>query len=316
MTDHDHPYKRLFSHPEMVADLIRGFLHQELAEVCDLSTLKRCNGSYVTDDLRDREDDIIWQVKWGDKSLILYLLIEFQSQPDPLMPIRVMSYSSLLWQDLVRTKHISPTKPLPAIIPLVLYNGETPWRVPANIRDAIGEMPGGLTHMRPSVPYILLDEHRIDVDRQVEERNLAASLFKLEQSSTSHELYELGERLNAWMAKREDLEELRKDFSLVFEYSIVPGHTEIKNPNPFRGEAMISEKINRWIAEYKAEGEAKGKAEGKAEGRIEGIIISFKEYLQNKRFTKEEVRADIERLHKNGVISQDDLQYVIRELGI
>ena len=95
---------------------------------------------------------------------------------------------------------------------------------------------------------------------------------------------------------------------------------------------MISEKINRWIAEYKAEGktegkaeglaegEAKGKAEGKAEGRtegrIEGIIISFKEYLQNKRFTKEEVRADIERLHKNGVISQDDLQHVIRELGI
>ena len=114
------------------------------------------------------------------------------------------------------------------------------------------------------------------------------------------------------MAKREDLEELRKDFSLVFEYSIVPGHTEIKNPNPFRGEAMISEKINRWIAEYKAE----GKAEGRTEGRIEGIIISFKEYLQNKRFTKEEVRADIERLHKNGVISQDDLQHVIRELGI
>jgi predicted transposase/invertase (TIGR01784 family) len=312
MTDHDHPYKRLFSHPEMIADLIRGFLHQELAEVCDLSTLKRCNGTYVTDDLREREDDIIWQVKWGDTSLILYLLIEFQSQPDPSMPVRIMSYMSLLWQDLIRTKHIVPTKPLPAVIPLVLYNGDIPWEIPANIGDAIGEMPRGLKHMRPSVPYILLDEHRVNVDKQVEERNLTASLFKLEQSSTSYELYELGERLNAWMAMKEELEELRKDFSLVFEYSILPGHEEINNPNPFRGDTMISEKINRWIAEYKAE----GKAEGRAEGRAEGIIILLKEHLLNNRLTKEEVRADIEKLQKNGVISQDDLQRAIKELGI
>ena len=266
----------------------------------------------MTDDLREREDDIIWQVKWGDTSLILYLLIEFQSQPDPSMPVRIMSYMSLLWQDLIRTKHIVPTKPLPAVIPLVLYNGDIPWEIPANIGDAIGEMPRGLKHMRPSVPYILLDEHRVNVDKQVEERNLTASLFKLEQSSTSYELYELGERLNAWMAKKEELEELRKDFSLVFEYSILPGHEEINNPNPFRGDTMISEKINRWIAEYKAE----GKAEGRAEGRAEGIIILLKEHLLNNRLTKEEVRADIEKLQKNGVISQDDLQRAIKELGI
>jgi hypothetical protein len=25
--DHDHPYKLLFSHPEMVEDLLRGFVH-------------------------------------------------------------------------------------------------------------------------------------------------------------------------------------------------------------------------------------------------------------------------------------------------
>ena len=71
---------------------------------------------------------------------------------------------------------------------------------------------------------------------------------------------------------------------------------------------MISEKINRWIAEYKAE--------GKAEGRAEGIIILLKEHLLNNRLSKEEVRADIEKLQKNGVISQDDLKRAIKELGI
>lgn len=106
------------------------------------------------------------------------------------------------------------------------------------------------------------------------------------------------------MAKKEDLEELRKDFSLVFEYSILPGHEEIKNPNPFRGDTMISEKINRWIAEYKAE------------GRVDGIILLLKDHLRNNRLSKEEVRADIERLQKSGVISQDDLQRAFKELGI
>jgi len=84
MTDYDHPYKRLFSHPIMMADLILGYLDPKLVEVCDISSLKRCNGSYVTDDLREREDDLIWKLKWGDHEMVLYLLIEFQSGPDPI----------------------------------------------------------------------------------------------------------------------------------------------------------------------------------------------------------------------------------------
>jgi hypothetical protein len=75
MSDSDHPYKRLFSHPEMMADLIRGFLSPDFSNLCDFSTLTRCNGSYVTDDLREREDDIFWRVLYGDRTLLLYLLI-------------------------------------------------------------------------------------------------------------------------------------------------------------------------------------------------------------------------------------------------
>lgn len=110
MTDSDHPYKRLFSHPRMIADLLLGFLEPELTDTCDLDTLTRCNGSYVTDDLREREDDIIWKVAYGDRSLIVYLLIEFQSKPDYSIPVRIMSYMALLWQDLIRTGIIVPSE--------------------------------------------------------------------------------------------------------------------------------------------------------------------------------------------------------------
>jgi hypothetical protein len=60
MNDSDHPYKRFFSHPKMIADLIKGFLDPRLAADCDFTRLEHCNGSYVTDNLRERADDIIW----------------------------------------------------------------------------------------------------------------------------------------------------------------------------------------------------------------------------------------------------------------
>ena len=62
--DHDHSYKLLFSHREMMADLLRGFVTAEWVHTVDLATLERVQSSQVSDDLRDREDDIIWRVRW------------------------------------------------------------------------------------------------------------------------------------------------------------------------------------------------------------------------------------------------------------
>ena len=52
--DHDHSYKLLFSHPEMVADLLRGFVREDWVNELDFATLERVGGGYVADDLRGR----------------------------------------------------------------------------------------------------------------------------------------------------------------------------------------------------------------------------------------------------------------------
>lgn len=57
--DHDHGYKLLFSYPEMVADLLRGFVREAWVQQLDFSTLERIDGSYISDDLRERHDDVI-----------------------------------------------------------------------------------------------------------------------------------------------------------------------------------------------------------------------------------------------------------------
>ncbi|MCL5796974.1 MAG: Rpn family recombination-promoting nuclease/putative transposase, partial [Gammaproteobacteria bacterium] len=45
---HDTGYKLLFSHAELVQQLLEGFAPPELVRLLDFSTLKLANGSYVT----------------------------------------------------------------------------------------------------------------------------------------------------------------------------------------------------------------------------------------------------------------------------
>ncbi len=118
MGNHDHSYKQLFSHPELIRDLLIGFIQEEWVSDLDLDTLERTNGSYVSDDLREREDDIIWRVKLSDSWIYIYLLIEFQSTVDQYMAVRLMTYIGLLYQDLQKTDNLQPDGKLPQYYPL------------------------------------------------------------------------------------------------------------------------------------------------------------------------------------------------------
>ena len=135
--DHDHSYKLLFSHADMVADLLRGFVHEPWVDEIDFASLEKVSGSYVADDLREREDDIIWRVRLGRKWLYVYLLIEFQSSVDPFMAVRVLAYLGLLYQDIIRTGGLTAECLLPPVLPVVLYNGRPRWNAPEEVAERI-----------------------------------------------------------------------------------------------------------------------------------------------------------------------------------
>ena len=63
--DHDSSYKFLFSTPELVRDLILGFVPDDWLHGLDYTTLEKVPGSYVSEDFRHRANDIVWRVKVG-----------------------------------------------------------------------------------------------------------------------------------------------------------------------------------------------------------------------------------------------------------
>ena len=97
----DEIYKRLFAFPRMVEDLMRGFAAREWAAEIDFSTLRKLPAEYVSDDLRKRVGDAVWAVRLRDGRHVLAML-EFQSRDDPMMALRILAYTSLLYQEVVR----------------------------------------------------------------------------------------------------------------------------------------------------------------------------------------------------------------------
>ncbi|SMG33530.1 Rpn family recombination-promoting nuclease/putative transposase, partial [Dethiosulfovibrio salsuginis] len=96
-------YKELFSNKEMVKDLLTGFVREDWIGELDFSKMDRVSGTYVSDDLRERHDDMIWKIGFRDRWLYVYILLEFQSTVDRWMGVRLLTYIGLLYQDLIKT---------------------------------------------------------------------------------------------------------------------------------------------------------------------------------------------------------------------
>jgi predicted transposase YdaD len=156
--EYDASYKELFSHPEMVADLLAGFVLEPWVQEVDFTTLEKVGGSYVSDDLRTREDDLVWRVRLRGGWLYVYLLLEFQSSVEPYMAVRVMTYVGLLYQDLIRRRELAPGGRLPPVVPVVLYNGLPRWQAAVDIAELVAAGPGGLAQYRPRLRYLAVDQ--------------------------------------------------------------------------------------------------------------------------------------------------------------
>ena len=77
--------KLLCATPRLGVDLLRGFMPDAWGREADFTTLERVSSEQMSDDLRDRQTDIIWRLRWRDDWLYVYLLLELQSGtgPDP-----------------------------------------------------------------------------------------------------------------------------------------------------------------------------------------------------------------------------------------
>lgn len=271
---HDNGYKLLFSHAEMVADLLREFVGEDWVRNLDFSSLEKIPTENVSEKaLQRRESDIVWRLRWkGSKRWVyVYLLLEFQSTVDPLMALRVMTYLGLLYQNLVRQRLLKPGAKLPPVLPIVLYNGYALWGAPREMADLIQPVPGGLTAYRPRLRYLLLDVGRVDIPEAG--KNVAAALFRMEQSPGPDDMGRILTDLRTWL--RPEQADLQRAFVTVLEKKILPARmpgTEIPQMSDLEeAQLMLTERTNDWTRDWRRKGFEEGRREGFEKGIEKGI---------------------------------------------
>ena len=209
--ENDASYKLLFSAPELVRDLVMGFIPDQWLHSLDYSTLEKVSGSYVTDDLRHRADDVVWRVRAEGEWVYLYILIEFQSTVDPFMAVRMMTYVGLLYQDLIRAKDVLPHRKLPPVLPIVLYNGDAKWTAATDVAALIPKVPGLVSQYMPKLEYLLIDQSQYTEADLSELENLVAAVIRFEHSENPTVLLRLIDLLSNWL---EGNPELKRTFAI------------------------------------------------------------------------------------------------------
>ena len=260
---HDASYKLLFSHAKMVEDLLRGFVPQSWVQALDFSTLEKVNASYVTDDLRDRHDDVVWRVRFQEHWLYVYLLLEFQSTVDRFMAVRILSYTGLLYQDLIRSQSLYQDR-LPPILPIVLYNGDVRWKAAVDLSALIHPTPRELQTYQPQQRYLLLDEGAYPESSLPRVRNLVAAVFRLEHSRSAENVLAVVTALLDWLQGPQQTS-LRRAFSVWIQRVILANHSDIPREPLIELEevhTMLAQRVEQWKQEWRAEGLAEGRAEG------------------------------------------------------
>ncbi|MFC6299112.1 DUF4351 domain-containing protein [Pseudomonas sp. CCM 7893] len=273
MAQHDEAYKLIFSHVDMIQDLLQGFVSEDWVKHLNFGTLQKVNADYVSDKMHSRTDDIVWRVQTKDKEWrYIYIMLEFQSRNDQWMAMRMMTYTGLLYQDLIRQREFTHDHRLPSIFPIVIYNGESRWTAPQSVSELIAEPMSAFRAYSPQMRYFLLDEKRWVEQGLLPKDNLVADLVHLENSQELHDMHQLVIYLNERL-KDPKYDSLRLAFSKWIRRIMNTKLLSIGEPIPDtltleEIDTMLAERVEQWTKDWKQQGLQEGRQEGLQEGQI------------------------------------------------
>ena len=139
--------KLLLEHPLNVRELLL-LLSVRWVKQIDFATLQLVKTTFIRRDFRHVESDIVLSAqlrpagrKGSPRRLLIYLLIEHQSEPDRLMPLRLVDYVVQIFnyqlrqwsrsQKSLSNFHLQP------VLPIVLYTGTRSWPSVGTLADLI-----------------------------------------------------------------------------------------------------------------------------------------------------------------------------------
>ena len=181
------PTSIIFSQRAAVEELVRNFVGKRLADELDFDTLEPLPTNRISGGLVQRQLDLLCKVRFRGGWLYLLILLEFQSENDPFMALRILTYTCLTYEELIRRGEVRPGNKLPPLLPVTVYNGRPRWGAATDVAELIAPVTEPLARYLPSFRYLLLDLQRIG-EKDPRSRDLVTSLGIVERDPTPENL--------------------------------------------------------------------------------------------------------------------------------
>ncbi len=138
---HDKGYKRIFSIKKHFLHFIKKYIALDWMMELEEKDLELIDKEFITDQFDTYESDLVYKVYTKEGVVYLFFLLELQSYNDFTMPFRLLIYMTAIWLDHFKNcdKNERSKKgyKLPAIMPIVLHNGERNWTASCRFRQMI-----------------------------------------------------------------------------------------------------------------------------------------------------------------------------------
>src|SRR5262245_4131097 len=113
-----------------------------LAEQLNYARMEVVPPAFLLDDWRHRDADVLVRIPLlgqEGRAVFVSVLVEHQSVPDPVMPLRLLTYAVLFWERQWREweqahDYAKPLRLTP-VVPVVFHTIQRPWNTPSAIAE-------------------------------------------------------------------------------------------------------------------------------------------------------------------------------------
>ena len=285
---HDKLFRAVFSDAREAADLLRTSLPDTLRNRFDWTTLTLVDGTFLDDDLRESQSDLLYRVEDVEtgQPVSLYLLFEHQSSPDRWMCFRLLKYYCRIWEaDLRNEPELAELRP---ILPVVLYQGPRGWSYSTEFADLFPEAARSWPWI-PKFAHELMDQTTLTPEAVAGGvRGRMAQLLMMAAFDRHVEAaLDLAARWALSLHAGGGVDELRRFILYLMatqgQEAVETFEGALRRQGLEQGGEIVTyaqELLAEGRAEGRVEGRAEGQVEGRAEGRAEGQVEAVEGFLR------------------------------------
>jgi predicted transposase/invertase (TIGR01784 family) len=285
---HDTGYKYLLSSKKAFLQLIKSFVIAGWTAQVDESSLFRVDKSFILQDFKHKESDLVYRARLKEQDVIFYILLEMQSTVDFVIPFRLLLYMTEVWRDIFKNIPWKEAERkdfrLPVIVPIVLYNSPGKWTVPLNFKETLNGFELFTEHVL-DYKYILINVHAFKQKELLALANLIGSVFLLDQARDLAQIIKRLKKL-ALIIKKMEPEEFNLFASWVLNIISrgIPQEKKdqiagiFKDARPEEVESMLSN-VEKVLEKSWEEAEKKGVEKGLQQGLEQAKVKIAKQML-------------------------------------